>query len=204
MMAIVDITIELASNGTNVPGIRKIVGKQQKISTFFSTKSIVKTKVTQPKETEESGHWTCELCTFRNEDTNTKCEMCGAKRRKRERNRNDDRIDRLFGGKRPMKRVPLCSGHHLPCVRRQGSDGVSLRCSEQGGEEQGTVLLCMSTSEGVQQRSKGTVQLLCVGRRCHLVFCQLFVYVRCLYLQRVYVKGDTLRGSNRGYHDGVL
>ena len=126
MMAIVDISIELASNGPKVQGIRKIVGRQKKISNFFTTKSIVKTMVTQPKETEEMGRWTCERCTFCNEDANRTCEMCGAKRRKRERSKNDDRIDRLFGGKRPMKKVPLCSGHHLPCVRRQGRNVITV------------------------------------------------------------------------------
>lgn len=38
-------------------------------------------------------------------------------------------IDRFFGGKRKVNSIPLCSGHHLRCVRHKVSVFKSPSCS---------------------------------------------------------------------------
>ena len=110
--------LDLVTEGTGCPGLRKKVGNQHKIHQFFTTKSTVRAIVPESKPVD--GHWSCPLCTFENTDEKKACEMCGSKRRKRE-SEGDVPIDRFFGGKRKVLSIPLCSGHHLRCVRHQGS-----------------------------------------------------------------------------------
>ena len=81
-------------------------------------KSVV--RATLPEAKPENGHWSCPFCTFENVDKSKTCEMCGSKRRKRGKE-GEVPIDSFFGGKRATKSIPLCSGHHLPCVRHQGA-----------------------------------------------------------------------------------
>ena len=107
-------------------GLRQRVGRQQKIHSFFQRKTTNSTVVKRKREEKvelEDGVWACGQCTFHNSTEKEYCEMCGAKRRKREKEETE-RIDCLFGGKRSHveKVVPLCSGHHLPCVRHQGGN----------------------------------------------------------------------------------
>ena len=49
------------------------------------------------------------------------CEACGLKQPQESKEQLVDiGIDSLFGKRRKQVHIPLCSGHHLPCVRHQG------------------------------------------------------------------------------------
>ena len=82
------------------------------------------------KEKETNGEWACSICTYLNPSTRKSCEICGALHSRERRSfstthkqgqEEEKSIDQFFGGKRVVKTpIPLCSGHHLPCVRRQG------------------------------------------------------------------------------------
>ena len=49
------------------------------------------------------------------------CEACGLKQPQDSKEQLVDiGIDSLFGKRRKQVHIPLCSGHHLPCVRHQG------------------------------------------------------------------------------------
>ena len=84
----------------------------------------------EEKEKETNGEWACSICTYLNPSTRRSCEICGALHSRERRSfstthkqgQEEERpIDQFFGGKRVVKTpTPLCSGHHLPCVRRQG------------------------------------------------------------------------------------
>lgn len=73
----------------------------------------------EPTEVNET-EWACDRCTFVNSIKQEYCEMCGSRKQKRQRATVDIGIDSLFGKRRKSIRVPLCSGHHIPCCRRQG------------------------------------------------------------------------------------
>ena len=65
--------------------------------------------------------WTCRRCTLINPITQMTCEACGLKQPQDSKEQLVDiGIDSLFGKRRKQVHIPLCSGHHLPCVRHQG------------------------------------------------------------------------------------
>lgn len=117
----VDVNVVLEARESCV-GLRHHVGTQQKIHSFFQKGATRTAKVVKRSHEEStivvSGVWACAQCTFHNPVDKEYCEMCGARRKRREKEETT-RIDSLFGGKR-HESVPLCSGHHLPCVRHQG------------------------------------------------------------------------------------
>ena len=117
----VDVRVVLEAR-ESCTGLRLHVGTQQKIHNFFqkgSTSTARVAKRSHEESTVVDGVWACAQCTFHNPMDKEYCAMCGARRKKRE-TEEIARIDALFGGKRQHEGVPLCSGHHLPCVRHQG------------------------------------------------------------------------------------
>lgn len=103
-------------------GMRILVQNQHRIDHFFvkqekEVKSTVKRETPSVKESENE--WMCSRCTLINSVTSVYCEACGTKRQKQNQSLVEVGIDSLFGKKRRVL-VPLCSGHHLPCIRHQG------------------------------------------------------------------------------------
>ena len=116
----------------------------------------------ETKEDEKEEGWSCAICTYRNSLSKKACEICRALRRRDRRTQSSESkqdgeeeiaIDHFFGGKRVIKTpVPLCSGHQLPCVRRQGKQErfiwISL-CSNKGRKEQRAVLLLLPSTNRI-------------------------------------------------------
>lgn len=103
-------------------GMKILVQNQHRIDHFFvkqekEVKSTVKRETPSVKESENE--WMCSRCTLINSVTSVYCEACGTKRQKQNQPLVEVGIDSLFGKKRRVL-VPLCSGHHLPCIRHQG------------------------------------------------------------------------------------
>lgn len=118
--------IQLSSSSSSIP----FSSTTDKDINSTPSNTIPNENMKETKEDEQEEGWSCAICTYRNSLSKKACEICGALRRRDRRTQSseskqdgeeDIAIDHFFGGKRVIKTpVPLCSGHQLPCVRRQG------------------------------------------------------------------------------------